>query len=217
MLNKAARKSLLLTAAAAFLIGCSAQEPEQQTVGTTDSQHATTAEDGDMTDSTHTDQSYVLQHTVEMIDGEQQSLEAYKGKVVLMVNVASACGYTRQYEGLEALYRQHKDEGLVVIGFPANDFGAQEPGTNDEIAAFCSSKFDVTFPMAGKISVKGDGAHPLYKQISSQPAPIGGEPGWNFTKFLVDRNGRVVDRFDTKIELDDPALLAAVSARLADD
>ncbi|MBL4591114.1 MAG: glutathione peroxidase [Phycisphaerales bacterium] len=161
------------------------------------------------------DQAYVLHHTVEMIGGELESLEQYKGRVVLMVNVASKCGYTRQYEGLEALYRKYKDGGLVVIGFPANDFGAQEPGTNEEIAEFCSSKFDVTFPMAAKIHVKGDEVAPLYKQLNAQPAPIGGEPEWNFTKFLVARDGRVVDRFSTKTELDDPGLISALEEHLA--
>ncbi len=158
--------------------------------------------------------AYVLHHTVEMIDGGQESLEQYRGRVVLTVNVACECGLTKQYAKLEALYRKYKDRGLVVIGFPSNDFGGQEPGSNAQIAEFCSSKFDVTFPMAGKICVVGDEAHPLYRQFCDQPAPIGGEPEWNFAKFLVARDGQVVDRFDAKTEPDDPAVIFAVEKHL---
>ncbi|MCA9303361.1 MAG: glutathione peroxidase [Phycisphaerales bacterium] len=164
-----------------------------------------------------TDKTYVLNHEIEMIDGETQSLEQYKGRVVMFVNVASKCGYTKQYEQLEAIYREYKDRGFVVIGFPANDFGAQEPGTNEEIAEFCSSTFDVTFPMAAKIHVKGDEVAPLYKQLAEQAPPIGGELGWNFTKFLVAKDGRVSDRFDTKISPDDPAVIAAIEELLGSD
>ncbi len=132
------------------------------------------------------------------IDGREQDLSQYKGKVVVIVNVASKCGFTEQYFGLQDLYAKHKDEGLVVLGFPANDFGSQEPGTNLEIAQFCASKYNVTFPMFEKITVKGEGMHPLYKVLTSQPAPIGGEPKWNFTKFIIDRNGKVAARFDAE-------------------
>jgi glutathione peroxidase len=152
-----------------------------------------------------------------MIDGETRSLEEYKGSVLMLVNVASKCGYTKQYEQLEEIYRQYKDRGFVVIGFPANNFGAQEPGTNEEIAEFCSSTFDVTFPMAAKISVKGDDTHPLYKQLAEQELPVGGEPGWNFTKFLVARDGQVVERVDTKVSPDDPEVLASIEQLLGTD
>jgi len=167
--------------------------------------------------TTDTDKAYVLNHQIEMIDGDLQSLEQYKGNVVLMVNVASQCGYTKQYTELEAIYRAYKDRGFVVIGFPANDFGAQEPGSNEEIAQFCSSKFDVTFPMAAKIHVKGESVAPLYKQLADQAPPIGGEPGWNFTKFLVGKDGRVVNRFDTKISPDDPTVIGAIEQQLDSD
>ncbi len=133
---------------------------------------------------------------VQTIDGKESDLAQYKGKVVVIVNVASRCGFTEQYAGLQALYEKHKDAGLVVLGFPANDFNGQEPGTNLEIAEFCASKFNVTFPMFEKVSVKGEGMHPLYKVLTSQPAPLGGEPKWNFTKFVIDREGKVVARFD---------------------
>lgn len=159
----------------------------------------------------------VLGYEMEMLDGTMVKLESYRGSVVLMVNVASACGLTPQYEGLEALYREHKKEGLVVLGFPANDFGAQEPGTNEEIAQFCSGKYDVTFPMMGKIHVKGKEVHPLYKQLAAQPEPIGGEPEWNFAKFLVNRKGEVVARFGSRTTPSDPGLVEQVKKLLAED
>jgi len=159
----------------------------------------------------------VLGYEMEMLDGTTQSLEQYRGKVVLMVNVASKCGLTPQYKALEALYRQHKKEGLVIIGFPANDFNGQEPGTSDEIAQFCSENYDVTFPMTAKIHVKGKETHPLYKQLAAQPKPIGGEPEWNFAKFLVNRKGEVVTRFPSRTTPEDPALTKRVEELLAED
>lgn len=138
----------------------------------------------------------VLNFKMKLIDGKEQDLAAYKGKVVVIVNTASKCGFTSQYEALEKLYKDKKDQGLVVLGFPANNFGGQEPGSNGEIAEFCTSKFGVTFPMFEKISVKGPDTHPLYAKLAGQPKPVGGEPRWNFTKFVVDRSGKVVARFD---------------------
>jgi glutathione peroxidase len=138
----------------------------------------------------------VLNYTVKTIDGKDQKLSDYRGKVVVIVNVASKCGFTTQYEGLEKLYKDKKDQGLVILGFPANNFGGQEPGSNADIKQFCDSTYHVDFPMFEKISVKEKDQHPLYKQLAAQPAPIGGEPKWNFTKFVVDRDGNVVARFD---------------------
>ncbi len=135
----------------------------------------------------------------ETITGEETSLAEYADKVVLIVNVASKCGYTAQYAGLEELYRTYGDSGLVVIGFPANNFGNQEPGSNEQIKAFCESKFDVTFPMMAKISVKGDDKHPLYAQLTEN-SPFSGEIKWNFTKFLLDRTGNPVARFESGTE-----------------
>jgi glutathione peroxidase len=131
------------------------------------------------------------------IDGSTQSLAAYKGKTVLIVNVASACGYTPQYAGLEALYRAHKDHGFVVLGFPCNQFGAQEPGTETEIAQFCETTYGVTFPMFAKVDVNGDHEHPLFTWLKSQKKGIFGTAAikWNFSKFLVDANGDVVKRY----------------------
>lgn len=164
-----------------------------------------------------TEGSSVLTHTFELIDGTETSFDAYRGKVVLIVNTASACGLTPQYKALEELYRTYKDRGLVVIGFPANNFLGQEPGTNDEILAFCTGKYDVTFPMAGKISVKGEDAHPLYRHLAGLPEPLGGEPTWNFTKFLVDREGSVAARFEPRTAPDAPALVEQIEALLGTD
>jgi len=159
----------------------------------------------------------VLGYEFEMLDGTMQSIEAYRGKVVMFVNVASACGLTPQYAGLEAMYQKYKEDGLVIIGFPANEFGGQEPGTNAEIAEFCSGEYGVTFPMAGKIVVKGEGVHPLYAQLAAQPEPIGGEPEWNFAKFLVNRAGEVVARFPSRTEPGDLELVATVEVLLGEE
>jgi len=161
------------------------------------------------------DASYVLGFTMKDIEGKDQDLAQYKGKVVLMVNVASRCGYTPQYEALQKLYTAKKDSGLVVLGFPANNFGSQEPGNDAEIKQFCSSKFNVTFPMFSKVSVKGNDTHPLYKKLAEQPKPVGGEPGWNFTKFLVDKSGHVVARYDSKVKPDAKDLTAKIDELLA--
>ncbi len=144
------------------------------------------------------------------IDGKDTSLKAYAGKVVLVVNVASQCGYTPQYEGLEALYKKFKDRGLVVLGFPCNDFGAQEPGTESEIKQFCSSRFNVTFPMFSKLHVKGPEQHPLYAALTEGGAPV----KWNFGKFLLGKDGKVLARYDSGTEPDDAKLVAAIEAAL---
>jgi glutathione peroxidase len=158
-----------------------------------------------------------LDFTVKTIDGKEQKLSDYKGKVVLMVNVASKCGLTPQYTALESLYEKYKDQGFVIVGFPANNFGSQEPGTNEEIKQFCTSKYNVTFPMMSKISVKGDEKHPLYKFLTEGKAgeDFAGDIEWNFAKFLVDRNGNVMARFASKTTPDSPQLTAAVEKALA--
>ena len=138
-------------------------------------------------------------YKVKNILGEELSMSEYKGKVVLIVNTASKCGFTKQYEGLEELYEKYKDQGFVILGFPCNQFGAQEPGDNAEIKNFCTSTFSVTFPMMSKIDVNGDDADPLYKFLKKEKGGIlGDDIKWNFTKFLIDREGRVVDRFDSQ-------------------
>jgi len=133
------------------------------------------------------------------------------------VNVASKCGYTPQYAGLETLYKTYADQGFVIIGFPANNFGQQEPGTDAEIKTFCTSKYDVTFPMMSKISVKGDDKAPLYKFLTEEPTAgeFKGDIGWNFTKFIIDRNGNVIARFASKVKPDDKKLVEIVEKALA--
>ena len=160
--------------------------------------------------------SSVHEFTLKSLDGKQVPLASFKGKVMLVVNVASQCGYTYQYEGLQALYAKYKDRGLVLTGFPANNFGGQEPGTDAEIGAFCKSKFGVTFPMFSKISVKGADKAPLYQFLTDPRAnpKTGGEIQWNFTKFLVDRNGRVIERFEPDVEPLSKELESAVEAAL---
>ncbi|MCA9306902.1 MAG: glutathione peroxidase [Phycisphaerales bacterium] len=150
------------------------------------------------------------------LDGTPEALSDYKGEVVLIVNTASKCGLTPQYKGLEALYESKKDKGLVILGFPANQFMGQEPGTNEEIAAFCSENYGVSFPMFEKIVVKGEGTHPLYEQLAALPDGMGGEPEWNFQKFLVDRSGRVVARFSPRTTPDDAELVAAIDKALGE-
>jgi glutathione peroxidase len=134
---------------------------------------------------------------VETIDGEHKSLSEHRGKVMLVVNTASKCGFTPQYEGLEQLYRSHADEGLVVLGFPCDQFGHQEPGNEQEIQEFCSTRFDVSFPMHAKVEVNGSERHPLYTHLEDEAPGILGTRRikWNFTKFLVDREGHVLERF----------------------
>jgi glutathione peroxidase len=149
------------------------------------------------------------------IDGKATSLKAYEGKVVLAVNVASHCGNTPQYTELQSLYEKYKDQGLVVVGFPCNDFGAQEPGSNEEVKEFCSTKYHVTFPMMDKIHVKGPEQHPLYKELSGPGSAFPGNVKWNFGKFLIDRDGKVAARFEPGIEPDAPAVTKAIEAALA--
>lgn len=153
--------------------------------------------------------------TLNSIDGKPTPLADYKGKVVLIVNVASQCGYTPQYSALESIYEKYKDRGFVILGFPANNFGAQEPGTNEEIKTFCTRKYNVTFPMYAKISVKGADKAPLYTYLTEQTGPsISGEIKWNFTKFLVDRNGNVVQRFEPAVTPDSKEITGGIEKLL---
>ena len=149
------------------------------------------------------------------INGKDTSLKAYKGKVLLIVNVASKCGYTKQYTPLEATYRKYKDQGLVVVGFPCNQFGGQEPGTNEEIKTFCSSNYDVTFPLFDKLDVKGPNQHPLYTALSGKDSPFPGDVKWNFGKFLVGRDGKILKRWDSKATADGDEITKAIETALA--
>ena len=160
--------------------------------------------------------STVYDFDVTALDGKPRRMADYRGKTLLIVNVASACGYTPQYAGLEALYRKYQDRGFVVLGFPCNQFGAQEPGSADDIATFCSSRYDVTFPLFAKIDVNGAHAHPLYEHLKKERPGALGTKGikWNFTKFLVDGRGEVVERYGSsttpeQIDKDVAALLSS--------
>src|ERR1700733_7990460 len=149
------------------------------------------------------------------IDGTPAPLANYKGKVVLVVNVASQCGYTPQYSALEATYEKYKDQGFVILGFPANNFGAQEPGTNEEIKTFCTRKYSVTFPMYSKISVKGADQSPLYGYLTKDTgAGLTGDIKWIFTKFLIDRDGKVVQRFEPAVTPDSKEVVSAIEKQL---
>ena len=148
------------------------------------------------------------------IDGKDQSLADYKGKAMLVVNTASKCGFTPQYTGLEKLWKTYQDPGLVVLGVPSNDFGGQEPGTEAEIKEFCTKKFDVTFPMTAKVSVKGADQHPLYAALTGPESSAPGPVKWNFGKCLVGKDGKLIARWDSKTEPDDAALTSAIEAAL---
>ena len=158
----------------------------------------------------------IYDFTVNDIDGNEVSLESYRGKVILIVNVASKCGFTPQYEGLQSLYEKYRDRGFVVIGFPANNFLGQEPGTDQEIKDFCTLNFGVSFPMFSKISVKGKDIHPLYRYLTNKKTnpEFGGSIKWNFTKFLVDREGKIVARFQSKQNPESSTVVEALESLL---
>jgi glutathione peroxidase len=149
------------------------------------------------------------------IDGNSTSLKPYQGKVLLIVNVASKCGFTPQYTALEAVYKKYQDQGLVVLGFPCNQFHQQEPGTDAEIKQFCTSKYDVTFPMFDKIDVNGANRNPLYVLLAGEGSPFPGDIGWNFTKFVVGRDGKIVNRFPSPVKPNSPEVTHAIEAALA--
>ena len=148
------------------------------------------------------------------IDGAPATLGDYRGKVLLVVNVASKCGLTPQYEGLQKLYREQQAAGLEVLGFPANNFNGQEPGSEDEIRSFCSLNYGVTFPLGSKLEVNGPGRHPLYRLLAGEGAEFPGDITWNFEKFLVGQDGRVLARFSPRTTPDDPALIQAIEKAL---
>ena len=156
----------------------------------------------------------VLEFTMKRLDGADEPLDRYRGDVIMLVNVASKCGLTPQYTALQAIFEQYRDRGFTVLGFPANDFMGQEPGTDAEIAAFCEANYNVTFPLFSKISVKGEEMHPLYRELTTMPDPIGGDVGWNFQKYLVDREGRVVAKFGPRTAPDAPEVTAAIESLL---
>lgn len=151
---------------------------------------------------------------VKDIDGKEQSLSNYKGKVLLVVNMASECGLTGQYAELEELHKKYKEKGFAVLGFPCNDFGGQEPGSEKEIKQFCQSRYQVTFPLFAKIKVAGPEKHALYEQLTGKSSPFPGEVGWNFAKFLVGRDGKILKRFEPDVEPEGEAVTKAVETAL---
>jgi len=157
----------------------------------------------------------IYDFTLTSIDGQPAPLSVYKGKVILLVNVASRCGYTPQYSALESIYEKYKDRGFVIIGVPANNFGGQEPGTNQEIKTFCTRKYDVKFPMMAKQSVKGADETLLYRLLTESKPPVGGEIQWNFTKFLFNRDGRPIARFEPEVTPDSKEVTAAIEKALS--
>ncbi len=152
--------------------------------------------------------------TVKNIKGKEEKFADYQGKVLLIVNVASFCGYTPQYKGLEQLNQDYKDKGLQVLGFPCNDFGAQEPGTNEEITTFCETNYGVTFDLMDKVHAKGSEQHPLYKTLTNSVEPTG-DVAWNFEKFLISKQGEVVARFPSAVTPDSSELIQAIETELA--
>jgi len=158
----------------------------------------------------------IYDFTMKDIKGDSVNLADFKDEVILIVNTASKCGFTYQYEGLEKLYETYKDSGLVVLGFPANNFLKQEPGSDEEIASFCSLNYGVTFPMFSKISVKGKDIHPLYEYLTSKEADheFGGKISWNFNKFLISRNGKIINRFGSKVKPESEKIIKAIEGAL---
>lgn len=166
---------------------------------------------------TKTDQpASIYDFEARRLEGEVERLDRYRGQVLLVVNTASRCGNTPQYEGLQQLYTEQHTRGFEILGFPSNDFGRQEPGSDAEIGAFCKRNYGVAFPMYSKVVVNGPEAHPVYAFLTSRPAPVGGPVRWNFQKYLVDRSGRVVASFDPKVQPDAPELRAAIERLLAE-
>ncbi len=157
----------------------------------------------------------LLEIPLKDIDGKPTSLKAYQGKVLLIVNVASKCGLTPQYKSLEAVHEKYKDKGFSVLAFPCNQFGGQEPGTNEEIKQFCSSKYNVSFPLYDKLEVNGPNRHPLYVALAGQDSPFPGDIKWNFGKFLIGRDGKILKRFEPRTVPDAPEVTAAIEAALA--
>lgn len=162
------------------------------------------------------DAKSIYDFTMKDIDGKDVKLSSFKGKVVMLVNVASKCGFTPQYEGLQRVYAKYQAQGFVILGFPANNFMGQEPGTNEEIKTFCSTKYNVTFPIFSKISVKGDDINPLYKFLTDKTTnpSFGGDISWNFNKFLVDKNGHIIARFNSPVKPESENVIQAIENAL---
>ena len=165
--------------------------------------------------SLHAEETKLLELTARRLGGPMENLSKYEGQVLLVVNTASRCGYTPQYEGLQTLYEEKNGDGFTILGFPSNDFGKQEPGSDEQIAGFCKRNYGVDFPMFSKVKVVGEGAHPGYAYLAALPDPVGGPVRWNFEKYLVDRNGKVVERFASSVTPEDENLRGRIEELLA--
>lgn len=192
---------LLLSGTTGLYAGCSKENPPKVTGGANNQNQKM-------------DDKNFYDLTVLTMDGQEKKLSDYEGKVLLIVNVASKCGYTKQYSSLEAVYRKYSDQGFVVLGFPSNDFGGQEPGTNDEIRTFCETKFDVTFPLFDKVEVLGNGKSPLYSWLTSKANPSG-DIDWNFEKFVISKKGEIAGRYKSKVEPDSQEITSVIESELA--
>lgn len=215
------RSFALATCLGVFAVGCApdtdssdASDPAGESL--TNDEEKTTPQEQPMTEQAEVTTG-PLQFTMKDISGNEIPLKQYKGKVLLMVNTASKCGLTPQYEGLQTLHEKYAEQGLSILGFPANEFGNQEPGTNEQIAQFCEKNYGVEFDMFSKIVVKGEDMHPLYAYLTQLDAkPKGaGDVSWNFEKFLIGRDGQVVARFNPRVKPSDPKLVEAIEAELA--
>ncbi|MEW6735083.1 MAG: glutathione peroxidase [Acidobacteriota bacterium] len=171
---------------------------------------------GESSNMTPLKERSIYEFSLQSIDGKEVKLEQYRDKALLIVNVASQCGYTPQYEGLQKVYDKYKDRGFFVLGFPANNFGEQEPGTNEEIQTFCRTRYNVSFPVFAKISVKGADKHPLYRFLTEKATnpDLAGEISWNFNKILIDKNGKIVARFESSDKPEDEKVTAAIEKAL---
>ena len=197
------RSIFLILATSAFTIGCSKDKP-----GTAQNQIKEVKSTVDKTSGKN-----IHDISVMTMDGEEKKLSEYSGKVLMIVNVASKCGYTKQYAGLEEIYKKYSGDGFVVLGFPCNDFGGQEPGSNDEIRTFCETKFNVTFPLFDKIKVLGDDKSPLYARLTGN-SETSGDIGWNFEKFIISKNGDIVARFKSKVEPQSEEIATVIETEL---
>ena len=210
-------RSSLLVSLAFVAVGCNPQPPatkDNTTVMSAPAPSALSSPSASTPPTGKTMTGSIYDFTLDTIDGSAKPLADFRGKVLLLVNVASECGYTPQYQGLQKLHETYEKRGFSVVGFPSNDFGGQEPGSNKEIKEFCSTKFHVTFPMFAKIPVKGPAKHPLYAMLA-QTAPAG-EVKWNFNKFLVGKDGKVIARFDSDVTPESPALAAAIEKAIGE-
>jgi len=196
----------------ALLVGCSSQANQSESEIQSETPSSVEETNTNPMSVSENNIKSIFDVTLPMLDGKEKSLKDYEGKVLVLMNVASKCGYTGQYKDWQAYYSAHAKDGIEILGFPANNFGGQEPGSNEEIATFCEANYGVSFPMFSKISVKGDDQHPLYQYLTSA---TGEKVGWNFNKFVVGKDGKVIKHFGSGVKSDDKDFLKTVADALA--